>query len=79
MAVATIWQAPPGLAVSSIPRPPESAPIADATLHYERDGWLTALSVSNLFDDRYVSGCNGTAACFYGEGRMAMLTATYKW
>lgn len=53
--------------------------LADATIHYERDGWLTALSVSNLFDDTYVSGCNGVESCFYGERRKAMLTATYKW
>jgi iron complex outermembrane receptor protein len=53
--------------------------LADASVHYERDGWLTALTVSNLFDDTYVSGCNTLVACFYGERRKAMVTATYKW
>lgn len=53
--------------------------LADASIHYERDGWLTTLGVSNLFDDTYVSGCNGTASCFYGERRKATVTATYKW
>jgi iron complex outermembrane receptor protein len=53
--------------------------LGDAGVHYERNGWRTSLNVTNLFDDTYVASCSSDSACFYGERRKAMLTATYKW
>lgn len=53
--------------------------LVDAGIHYEHNGWLTSLTVANLFDDTYVSGCAGVNSCFYGDRRRAMLTTSYKW
>lgn len=53
--------------------------LMDATIHYEANGWRTAINVSNLLDDAYVGSCSGPTACFYGERRKAMITTTYKW
>lgn len=49
----------------------------DAAIRYEKQNFSAALNVSNLFDKAYVASCNLT--CFYGEGREASLTLTYKW
>lgn len=51
----------------------------DMSLHYELNGWRTALNVTNLLDDAYVSSCSGPTACFYGERRKALISTTYRW
>lgn len=53
--------------------------LADMGVHYEWQGWRTQINVSNLFDETYVSACSDGNSCFYGEGRKAMISATYKW
>lgn len=57
--------------------------LADAALFYDIEGWRLGLNISNLFDKRYVAACTGTTTnaeyCYWGEGRRAMLNASYKW
>ncbi|MBJ3774382.1 TonB-dependent siderophore receptor [Acuticoccus mangrovi] len=49
--------------------------IFDARLAYERDNYGVSLNVTNLFDEEYVSGCQGIYTCGYGEGRKFLLKA----
>lgn len=56
-----------------------SATLADAKIGYSRDKWGVDLVVTNLFDKRYVQGCQGVNVCSYGESRKALLKANYEW
>ncbi|MFD1703307.1 TonB-dependent siderophore receptor [Methylopila henanensis] len=63
---------------------PNTVKVPDATLfdvaaRYEWDAYKVSLNVTNLFDKRYVSGCQGINVCSYGEGRRALLKASYTW
>ena len=63
---------------------PNTVKVPDATLfdvaaRYEWDAYKVSLNVTNLFDKRYVSGCQGITVCSYGEGRRALLKASYTW
>ena len=49
--------------------------VYDAGLHYEMPNWRFALNASNLFDRKYVSGCQSYSVCMYGNGRTVMATA----
>jgi len=49
----------------------------DAAVRYDIDNWRLALNVKNLTDKEYISAC--TYACYYGDGRTAVATATYNW
>lgn len=49
----------------------------DAVVRYDIDAWRLALNVKNLTDKEYISAC--TYACYYGDGRTAVVTATYNW
>ncbi|MEX8195228.1 TonB-dependent siderophore receptor [Comamonas guangdongensis] len=51
----------------------------DASLHYTMDHWRFAFNVSNLFNRGYVSGCQSSSVCIYGNARTAMATAKYTW
>ena len=51
----------------------------DARLGYKADNWGVSLNVTNLFDERYVSGCQGTNVCSYGEGRVFKLKTHVTW
>ena len=51
--------------------------VYDAGLHYEMPNWRFALNASNLFDRKYVSGCQSYSVCMYGNGRTVMATANY--
>ena len=51
---------------------PDAAPV-DAAIRYDRDGWGVSLNVTNVFDEKYVAGCQGASTCGYGEGRKALL------
>lgn len=52
--------------------------LVDLSAKYQFSKNLEAqLNVSNLTDKEYVSGCY--YACYYGEGRRATATMTYKW
>ena len=53
--------------------------LTDAGVHYDRDGYRIAVNVRNLLDRTYVSSCNGTTACFYGDRRTILGSLTYTW
>jgi len=57
-----------------------SATLFDAAIRYEWDEhYKVSLNVTNLFDKRYVSGCQGINVCSYGEARRALVKASYTW
>lgn len=49
------------------------ATVFDAKLGYEQDDWGISLNVNNVFDKKYVAGCQSASSCGYGEGRTALL------
>jgi len=54
--------------------------VVDAMVSYEHGPWTTSLNIGNLFDKTYVQSCYySTTSCFYGDGRNAILRATYRW
>lgn len=42
-------------------------------------GLRTSLNVQNLFDREYVSDCNYSFGCYYGQERVASVEMTYDW
>ncbi len=56
-----------------------SATLFDVAARYEWDAYKVSLNVTNLFDKRYVSGCQGINVCSYGEARKALVRASYTW
>jgi iron complex outermembrane receptor protein len=42
-------------------------------------GLRTSLNVQNLFDREYVSDCNYSFGCYYGQERVAAVEMTYDW
>jgi iron complex outermembrane receptor protein len=55
------------------------ATLFDAAVRYQKDNYKVSLNVTNLFDKRFVSGCQGINVCSYGEGRRALVKASYTW
>lgn len=55
-----------------------SAAVLDARIAYEKDDWGLSLNVNNVFDKRYVAGCQGVLTCGYAEGRSGLLKARVK-
>ncbi|PAA32365.1 TonB-dependent siderophore receptor [Pseudomonas fragi] len=60
--------------------------VYDATLSYDLaaldasfKGVSTRLNVQNLFDREYVSSCNYSFGCYYGQQRTASLEVKYDW
>lgn len=53
--------------------------LVDVKLGYNKKNWGVDLNVTNLFDEEYVSGCQGLLVCSYGEGRKALLKAHVTW
>ena len=60
--------------------------VYDATLSYDLaaldpgfKGVSTSLNVQNLFDREYVSSCNYSFGCYYGQQRTAALEVKYDW
>jgi iron complex outermembrane receptor protein len=51
----------------------------DAGLHYDTRHWRFSLDVENLFDRRFVSGCQSYAVCAFGNERTVLAGATYDW
>jgi iron complex outermembrane receptor protein len=56
-----------------------SATLFDAAVRYQWDNYKISLNVTNLLDKRFVSGCQGINVCSYGEGRRALVKASYTW
>ena len=53
--------------------------LADAGIRYQKDNLTVALNVTNLFDKRYVAGCQGVNTCGYGDTRTVMLKIGKAW
>ena len=53
--------------------------LADAGIRYQKDNLTVALNVTNLFDKRYVAGCQGVSTCGYGDTRTVMLKIGKEW
>jgi iron complex outermembrane receptor protein len=53
--------------------------VGDAAIHYEVKNWRFALNVTNIADKTYVGSCSSPTACFYGDRRRAIASASYKW
>lgn len=60
--------------------------VYDTTIRYDLGkldpslrGLQTSLNVQNLFDREYVSDCNYSFGCYYGQERVASLEMTYDW
>ncbi|MGM3278292.1 TonB-dependent siderophore receptor [Ralstonia sp. 24A2] len=51
----------------------------DAALHYGTRNWRFSLNVMNLFDRRYISGCQSYAVCAFGNERTVLASAKYNW
>ena len=51
----------------------------DARIGYDWDHWGIALNVTNIFDEKYVSSCQGENVCSYGEGRVIKLKSHVTW
>ncbi len=56
-----------------------SATLYDAALHYDTRHWRFSLNVENLFDRRYISGCQSYAVCAFGNERTVLAGAKYDW
>ncbi|MBA3625364.1 MAG: TonB-dependent receptor [Methylibium sp.] len=55
-----------------------SVTLTDALLAWDSPQWRYALNLQNLGDETYVSTCLPRGDCFYGAGRTATLTASYR-
>ena len=53
--------------------------VGDAAIHYEIKNWRFAVNVTNIADKIYVGSCSTPNACFYGDRRRAVASASYKW
>ncbi|CAN7282158.1 TonB-dependent siderophore receptor [Trinickia sp. LjRoot230] len=53
--------------------------VYDASLHYETRNWRFAINAQNVFNRRFVTGCQTAAACFYGNPRAVIASAKYNW
>ncbi|WP_322060999.1 TonB-dependent siderophore receptor [Paraburkholderia sp. J63] len=66
-----------GAADNSITVP--SYTLYDAAVHYDTRDWRFAINATNLFDRRYVGGCQSSAVCIYGNPRTVIASARYNW
>ncbi|WP_053164344.1 TonB-dependent siderophore receptor [Pseudomonas sp. P1.8] len=74
----------PGDAANSFDVP--SWVVYDTTVSYDMGkldpslrGLQTRLNVQNIFDREYVSDCNYSFGCYYGQERVASVEMTYDW
>jgi iron complex outermembrane recepter protein len=51
----------------------------DAMIGWENEHWRFQFNASNIGDTRYVTTCLARGDCFFGTGRTALATLTYKW
>ncbi|RKU01966.1 TonB-dependent siderophore receptor [Burkholderia sp. Nafp2/4-1b] len=56
-----------------------SVTLYDLAMHYELRHWRLALNVANVFDRRYVAGCQSYAVCVFGNERTVLASAKYNW
>ncbi len=51
----------------------------DAALRYDARAWHLSLNVLNLFDRRFISGCQSYSVCAFGNERAVLASAKYDW
>ncbi|MCJ2022861.1 TonB-dependent siderophore receptor [Methylobacterium sp. J-067] len=51
----------------------------DAQVHYDWDRWRLAVNATNIADKRFVSSCQSSFSCFYGDARRVLASLSYKW
>ncbi|HEF4745342.1 TPA: TonB-dependent siderophore receptor [Burkholderia multivorans] len=53
--------------------------LIDAAVHYDVRNWRFAVNATNLFNRHYISGCQSTSVCLFGNDRTVIATAKYNW
>lgn len=53
--------------------------LIDAVVHYDVRNWRFAVNATNLFNRHYISGCQSTSVCIFGNDRTVIATAKYNW
>ncbi|HDR8907069.1 TPA: TonB-dependent siderophore receptor [Burkholderia multivorans] len=53
--------------------------LIDAAVHYDVRNWRFAVNATNLFNRHYISGCQSTSVCIFGNDRTVIATAKYNW
>ncbi|WP_053127442.1 TonB-dependent siderophore receptor [Pseudomonas sp. MIACH] len=57
-----------------------SVTLVDAAVGYQIDKhWSVDVNAKNLFDKKYVSGCNDAGRCYWGDSRTLLGTVSYNW
>ncbi|HDR9329537.1 TPA: TonB-dependent siderophore receptor, partial [Burkholderia multivorans] len=51
--------------------------LIDAAVHYDVRNWRFAVNATNLFNRHYISGCQSTSVCMFGNDRTVIATAKY--
>ncbi|WP_187278205.1 TonB-dependent siderophore receptor [Methylobacterium sp. WL7] len=51
----------------------------DAQVHYDWERWRLQVNATNIGDRRFVSSCQTTTSCFYGDARRVLASVSYKW
>ncbi|KVL84452.1 TonB-dependent siderophore receptor [Burkholderia stagnalis] len=51
----------------------------DAAIHYDTRNWRFAVNATNLFNRHYISGCQSSSVCLFGNERTVVATAKYNW
>ena len=51
----------------------------DAAVHYQWNGFRLAINAENIFDNRHVTSCTSTNACFYGTDRTVIGSISFRW
>ncbi len=71
----------PDLAVAALTRDfnVPAFTLVDAVVHYQWDQVRLALNANNLFDRHYVAACYGELGCTWGQRRVVMGTASWRW
>ncbi|HDR9851854.1 TPA: TonB-dependent siderophore receptor, partial [Burkholderia multivorans] len=49
--------------------------LIDAAVHYDVRNWRFAVNATNLFNRHYISGCQSTSVCMFGNDRTVIATA----
>ncbi|MBU9473254.1 TonB-dependent siderophore receptor [Burkholderia multivorans] len=53
--------------------------LIDAAVHYDVRNWRFAVNATNLFNRHYISGCQSTSVCMFGNDRTVIATVKYNW
>ena len=51
----------------------------DAQVHYDWERWRLQVNATNIGDRRFVSSCQTSTSCFYGDARRVLASVSYKW